>query len=239
MHGVAVKVPDLKGKSPADLKNIEKTVALEFIINDTVYVVDEKKGTVIEQNPQAGSEVKQSRKIYVTINAFKPPAIKMPRLIDVSLRQAKAVLETYGLEVGNISYEPDFAKDAVLKQLYRGRLINPGDPVPLESKIDLVLGDGLKGEKIMLPDFIGLLRKDAINKINQNSLSIGSEVYDKTVTDTASAIVYRQFPVYKPDEKVNMGRAIDLFFTQDDSKIQSAKDSLQQRMNNSNEEDDE
>jgi beta-lactam-binding protein with PASTA domain len=239
MHGVAVKVPDLRCKTPTELKKLEESVELEFIVNDSVYVVDEKKGTVIEQNPQAGSEVKQNRKIYVTINAFKPPTIKMPKLIDYSLRQAKAVLETYGLEVGNIEYEPDFAKDAVLKQLYRGRIINPGDPVAQESKIDLVLGDGLKGEKVALPDFIGLLRKDALNKISQNSLSIGSEIFDKSVTDTAEAIVYRQFPVFKNDEKVNMGRAIDLFYTQDDSKIKSAKDSLDLRLNNLDEDEEE
>ncbi|HRG58180.1 MAG TPA: PASTA domain-containing protein [Bacteroidia bacterium] len=236
-HDIVVKVPELKGKSPKDLKELEKTIDLEFIINDSVYVVDEKKGTVIDQNPSAGSEVKQNRKVYITINAFKPPAIKMPKLIDFSLRQAKAVLETYGLEIGNIKYEPDFAKDAVLKQFYRGREIKPGDPIVLESKIDLVLGDGLKGEKVELPDLIGLNRKEAINKITENSLSIGSEVYDKTVEDSSKAIVYRQFPIYSSNDKVNLGRAIDLFYTQDMSKIKSAKDSLKSRLNNIEEED--
>lgn len=238
-HGIAVAVPELKGKTPAELKELQKTIDLEFIINDSVYVFDEKKGTVIDQNPSAGSEVKQNRKVYITINAFKPPTIKMPKLIDVSLRQAKAILETYGLEIGNIKYEPDFAKDAVLKQLYRGREIHPGDPVVQESKIDLVLGDGLKGEKVNLPDLIGLNRSEAVNKITQNSLSIGSEVYDKSVTDTSKAIVYRQFPVFANDEKVNLGRAIDLFFTQDNSKIKLAKDSLKSRLSSQDEDDEE
>jgi hypothetical protein len=56
------------------------------------------------------------------------------------------------------------------------------------------------------------------------------------VADTAKAIVYRQFPVYGSDTKVNLGRAIDLFFTQDISKIKSAKDSLKLRLNNQDEE---
>jgi beta-lactam-binding protein with PASTA domain len=238
-HGIAVKVPELKGKTPKELKDLEKTIDLEFIINDSVYVFDEKKGTVIDQNPAAGSEVKQNRKVYITINAFKPPTIKMPKLIDFSLRQAKAVLETYGLEIGNIKYEPDFAKDAVLKQLYKGREIKPGDPVVQESKIDLVLGDGLKGEKVKLPDLIGLNRAEAVNKITENSLSIGSEVYDKSVIDTSKAIVYRQFPVFGSNEKVNLGRAIDLFFTQDNSKLKLAKDSLKSRLNNQEDENEE
>jgi beta-lactam-binding protein with PASTA domain len=178
----------------------------------------------------------QNRKVYVTINAFKPPTIKMPKLIDYSLRQATAVLETYGLVVGNLKYEPDFAKDAVLKQMYRGRIIEPGEPIVQESKIDLVLGDGLKGEKVNLPDMIGLTRKEAVNKIAENSLSVGSEVYDKSVVDTFKAVVYRQFPLYSVDTKVNLGRAIDLFFTQDVSKINSAKDSLKLRLNNQDEE---
>lgn len=236
-HGITVKVPELAGKTPKELKDLEATLDLEFIINDSVYVFDQKKGTVIDQNPSAGSEVKQNRKVYVTINAFKPPTIKMPKLIDFSLRQATAVLETYGLVVGNLKYEPDFAKDAVLKQLYHGREIKPGEAVMQESKIDLVLGDGLKGEKVNLPDVIGLSRKEAVNKIAENSLSIGSEVYDKSVEDTSKAIVYRQFPQYSSDTKVNLGRAIDLFYTQDVSKIKLAKDSLKLRLNNQDEDD--
>jgi beta-lactam-binding protein with PASTA domain len=231
-HGITVKVPSLIGKSPQELKDLEKTLELEFIINDSIYVFDQKKGTVIDQNPSPGTEVKQERKVYVTLNAFKPPTIKMPKLIDYSLRQATAVLETYGLVVGNLKYEPDFAKDAVLKQLYKGREIKPGEPIVQESKIDLVLGDGLKGEKVNLPDLIGLNRKEAVNIIENNSLSVGSEVYDKSVTDSAKAIVYRQFPIYKSDEKVNLGRSIDLFYTQDISKIKLAKDSLKQRLIN-------
>lgn len=238
-HGITVKVPELIGKTPGELKSLENTLDLEFIINDSIYVFDQKKGTVIDQNPTAGSEVKQNRKVYVTINAFKPPTIKMPKLIDYSLRQATAVLETYGLLVGNLKYEPDYAKDAVLKQLYKGREIKPGEPIVQESKIDLVLGDGLKGEKVSLPDVIGLTRKEAVNKITENSLSIGSEVYDKSVEDTAKAIVYRQFPLYSSDTKVNLGRAIDLFFTQDISKIKSAKDSLKSRLNAKDDEDEE
>jgi len=237
-HGITVKVPALTGKTPKELKDMENTLDLEFIVNDSIYVFDQKKGTVIDQNPAAESEVKQGRKVYVTINAFKPPTIKMPKLIDYSLRQATAVLETYGLVVGNLKYEPDFAKDAVLKQLYKGREIKPGEAIVQESKIDLVLGDGLKGEKVDLPDLIGLTRKEAINKIAENSLSVGSEVYDKSVVDTVKAIVYRQFPVYSSDSKVNLGRSIDLFFTQDISKIKLAKDSLKIRLNNDEEDND-
>jgi beta-lactam-binding protein with PASTA domain len=235
-HGITVKVPTLSGKTPQELKALEKTLDLEFIINDSVYVFEAKKGTVIDQNPTGGSEVKQNRKVYITINAYKPPTIKMPKLIDFSLRQATAVLETYGLEVGNLKYEPDFAKDAVLRQLYKGREIEPGEPIVQESKIDLVLGDGLKGEKVTLPDLIGMLRKQAVNKIKENALLLGSEVYDKSVEDTSKAIVYRQFPIFDIEAKVNQGRSIDLFYTQDISKIKLAKDSLKLRLNNDEDE---
>lgn len=236
-HGVSVKVPELEGKTPKELKELENTLDLQFIIIDSIYVFDKVKGTVIDQNPSAGSEVKQNRKVYITINAFKPPTIKMPKLIDFSLRQATAVLETYGLEVGNLKYEPDFAKDAVLRQLYKGREIKPGESIVQESKIDLVLGDGLKGDKVDLPDLIGLKKSKALNILAENSLSIGSEVYDKSVEDSSKAIVYRQFPIFESNAKVSMGRAIDLFYTQDNSKIKLAKDSLKLRLNNHDEED--
>ncbi|MCC6252033.1 MAG: PASTA domain-containing protein [Bacteroidia bacterium] len=228
-HGIKVKVPDVSGLKPQQVKELSNKYDLKFMIVDSVYSSDKERGTVIDQNPSPGSEVKQNRKVYLTINSFHPPTIKMPKLIDLSYRQAKSILETYGLVPGNIIYEPDYAKDAVLKQLYKGRELKPGDPVVLESKIDLVLGDGLKGEKIDLPYLIGSKRNEALNILKQNSLTIGAEVFDKSVNDTTAAIVYRQFPTYYNNAQVSKGRSVDLFFTQDASKIKQAQDSVKLR----------
>ena len=45
-----------------------------------------------------------------------------------------------------------------------------------------------------------------------NSSGISANFYfDKDVKDTASAIVYRQYPSALNDEKINMGESMDIF----------------------------
>jgi len=115
LHGKTIPVPNLKGKKMEVVEKMLQELDLKFMVIDSVYVAEKPKGSVIEQNPAPGFQVKKSRTVYLTLNAFNPPKVKLPELKDVSLRQATAMLETYGLEVGNLSYVPDFAKDAVIE----------------------------------------------------------------------------------------------------------------------------
>ena len=219
LHGKTIEVPDLKGKSMKAAADAIEDMDLRYVVVDSIFDEENKPGTVVEQNPAAKFMVKQGRTVYLTVNAFNPPKVQMPNLIDVSLRQASAMLETYGLEVGNLKYVPDYAFNAVLHQLYKGRDIQPGTQIMKNSKIDLVLGDGLKGEKIPVPNLIGMTREEAQREIKAGSLDVGALVYDNSVKDTAQAQVYKQTPNYSSSAMINPGRSIDLFFTQDKSKI--------------------
>jgi beta-lactam-binding protein with PASTA domain len=223
LHGKTIEVPDIKGLTlQAAAKAIEEK-ELRYSIVDSIYDADNKPGTVVEQNPSPLFKVKQNRTVYLTVNAFNPPKVQMPNLIDVSLRQASAMLETYGLEVGNLKYVPDYAYNAVLKQLYKGREIAVGTQIMKNSKIDLVLGDGLKGEKIPVPNLIGMTREEAESAVKAHSLDLGAMVYDNTVKDSLQAKVYKQTPAFSSSAMINPGRSIDLFFTEDEAKISIPK----------------
>lgn len=219
LHGKTIEVPDLKGKLIKDAAKTIEQMELRYVVIDSIYDEDQKPGTIVEQNPSPNFKVKQNRTVYLTVNAVNPPKVQMPNLIDVSLRQASAMLETYGLETGNLKYIPDYAFNAVLKQLYKGREIKPGTLIMRNSKIDLVLGDGLKGEKVPLPSLLGLTRKEAESALVAASLVPGAEVFDSSVKDTSLAKVYKQTPVFSNGAMINPGRSVDLFFTQDASKI--------------------
>lgn len=217
-HGQSVDVPDFKGKNIAGLNNFIADKPFRYMITDSVFVNDKPKGTVLEQTPAPGFKVKENRTIYLTVNAMNPPKIKMPNLVDASLRQALSLLETYGLKPGKIEYKPDFAKNAVLEQHYKGKKIEAGKDLPHGATIDLVLGDGLGDEEVKVPFLVGLCRKDALSELSTASLTVGSEVFDESVKDSSKAKIYRQIPVCS-SKKINMGRPIDLFYTQDESKI--------------------
>jgi len=142
-HGEFVEVPELKGKS-LELVQIElKDKDLNMVVQDSAnYNPKYPKYSVIEQQPEAGSLVKEDRKIYLTLNPSGFKKVGIPSIIKSTLRQARPTLEALGFEVGTITYIDDIAKDEVISISYKGKPIKAGTLLEKTSKIDLVLGNG-------------------------------------------------------------------------------------------------
>jgi len=142
-HGEFKQVPDLKGKTlnVAEIELNDNDLRLE-IQDSANYNPNYPKYSVIEQYPLAGAQVKQDRKIYVTVNPSDYRKVALPNIVRRTFRQAKPTLEALGFEVGNISYKDDIGKDEVLAMSFEGKNMNEGDMLPMTSKIDLVLGNG-------------------------------------------------------------------------------------------------
>lgn len=217
MHGETVTVPDLKGYTIEEVAEMMDQRGLRFEVVDSVYDPKLKAGAVLEQEPKPESQVKLNRMLYLTINASNPPKVKMPDLIDVSLRQAVAILESSGLKVGNLTYVPDIAQNAVLAQEFKGKKLEPGELVAKGSAIDLVLGKE-SDEMVQIPNLLNLSLEDAFTALYAASLNPGSVIKDETVKDSTQARVYRQLPAFFDGNLVNMGSSVDLFITQSQDK---------------------
>ena len=142
-HGEEIKVPDL---SKMKLEIAEEKLdeeGLEVFLLDTVEFKPEfPPYTIVEQDPIAGSKVKNGRKIYVKLNAGGYAMVTFPDLKNKTFRQATNALRALGLVEGELKYVPDMAKDIVLEVSYNGRPVKAGDKLMKNSKIDFVLGDG-------------------------------------------------------------------------------------------------
>lgn len=209
-HGESLSVPDLKGYTLEEVKEICQEKNLRYVVIDSVYVPDVRYFTVVEQNPRPYSKVKRKRKIYLTICSDTPPRVKLPDLRDVTLRQAISILQSYGLKLGELEYVPDIGKNLVLKVKKNGRILSPGDFVSKGSKIDLVLGDGLSSEKVAVINVVGLTYDEAIFALSGIGLNIGAVILDQAVRDTASCIVYKQYPE-PSDVMIPQGDAVDIW----------------------------
>ena len=218
-HNITIKVPDFTGKPIAELNDFIKDKKLRYQIIDSIYSTQQTPGTIIKQDPEKESEVKENRVIYLYVTSMLPPQIEMPKLVDRSVRQAVAMVESYGLKA-NIKYVADACKNCVIKQFYKGKEIAPGTPVKKGSVIELQVGKGSNNETISLPNLLGLNFCDAKNKIQSSSLQIGNIMADKSVEDSCEAIVYRQTPAFGKDKELNTGAKIDLYITADKKKIE-------------------
>lgn len=210
-HGESIAVPDFRGLNEEKARALSEENNLELVIVDSLYEIGKKPGTILDQDPAPKTNVKEGRSIYITLNASLPPKVKMPNLIDVSLRQAEAMLESYGLKVGRTTFKPDLAKNAVLEQLYKGVNITPGKEINKGAAIDLVLGNGEGTAEVPVPDLTGLTRGEANFVLKGSSLLLGNVRYDAGVKDTLAATIYRQIPAADESAVIAQGETIDIY----------------------------
>ncbi|MFI5220443.1 MAG: PASTA domain-containing protein [Bacteroidia bacterium] len=214
-HGDTVTVPDLRGLPISGVEKFLSGKALRYKISDsTLYDINKPPGTVIEQDPPPLEKVKENRTIYIAITRTLAPQIKMPNLIDVSFRQAEAILVTYGLKPGKTIYKPDLCKNCVLSMQLDGKLLQPGDEIKKGSVIDFVLGDGFGNTRVNVPDLVGLTYEEALFVLKASSLNAGAIMCDHSVRDTMSSVVYKQIPAADNSGVISQGEAVDLFLTQ-------------------------
>jgi beta-lactam-binding protein with PASTA domain len=221
-HGQSRPVPDFVGLTMDQTTHLAKKSKVRFQIIDSVYTSEVPRGCIAEQNPKVGFKVKKWRNIMLTINAFNPEMVAMPNLVNLPKRQAIALIESSGLEMGTPRYIPDISIDVVIKQLYNGREIQEGDSIQKGSVIDLVLGKGLSNQRTSVPDLIGMNFESAKNRIFGASLTLVTSIYDNTIisgADSANAFVYKQNPDFSNDATLQLGSSIYLWLTVDSAKL--------------------
>ncbi|MEX0287563.1 MAG: PASTA domain-containing protein [Flavobacteriaceae bacterium] len=142
-HGEFVEVPDLSKMSVMDMRKVIEEADLRYEVLDSAnYNPDYPRFSIIEQNPPAGNKVKQNRKIYVTVNPSGYKKVTVPKVIQVTQRNAASMLRAVGLDVQRVTYIDELGKDMVYYIKFKGKRINEGDKLPKTSKIELVCGNG-------------------------------------------------------------------------------------------------
>lgn len=213
-HGTGLPVPKLKGLPIDKAIAILEEQGFEYQV-DSVYVGDAAPGTVIEQDPDPGTNVKENRKIYLTMVTVKAPPIALPDIDQMPYIQAVATLQNSGLKVGDTTYRSDIALNVVLEAQLAGQIIRAGTKIPKGSKIDLILGDGVGAAEVDVPDLLNQ-DLDAVRFVLRNSnLGLGTITYQGAITDSSNVIVVSQSPM-KSDSvsKVSIGTKINVTVSQ-------------------------
>lgn len=212
MHNQYLDVPDFTNYHISELDSIVNKNNLRFIIIDSIFDSKKENGVVVNQDPKPSSKVKKNRKIYLTITSLKNRKVIFPDIYDLTLRQAVRELNTSGLEIGKLEYIANLARNKVLNFTVNGIPIKHGQEIFEGTTIDLVIGKGLVGEDVMIPNLIGLSRIEANIVLKSASLNIGVEVFKENIQDSSSVIVYKQSPVAGKDRKISLGSSINIFY---------------------------
>ena len=132
-------IPNLIGKSEEDAKKMIEDYGFEL---GTVKEKEshEEKGTVIEQDPSAGSEGKQGDTINITISDGSGKEMgEVPYVLGMSEDEARAAIEEAGFKVGDVSEGVSSAYDngQVMWQEY-----NSGTSLEKGTVIDIKISGG-------------------------------------------------------------------------------------------------
>ena len=116
------------------------------------------------------------------------------------------------MKVGKLEYQPDIATNKVLDFKVNGMAIEIGQELYYGTIIDLVVGQGLSNEKVVVPNLIGLSRVEANIILKSTSLNIGLEYFNNVISDSNYAIIYKQYPQAIESKEISIGSSIDLYF---------------------------
>lgn len=141
-HGQSIEIPVLVGLSFDEAQKILDEMGLEVVVADSLFDSKIPTGSVIESDPMAGIQVKNGRRVYLTLNALTPPLAMIPNLTDISFLKASIDLKSKGFIIGRIIKKQDIAKDFVIAGEFNGRTLKEGEKLPMGTIIDLVVGTG-------------------------------------------------------------------------------------------------
>ena len=231
-HGETISVPDIIGMSVDELDEFLGKRNLRFEVTaDSSYSPDFPGLAVLRQVPSPNTTVKENRKIYVTLNAENPPKVRMPDLIDKSLKSAMMTLNSYDLKLGKIKHIPDPFL-VILEVRSNGQEVLAGEKIEKGSFIDLIVGNGFGNTIFQAPNLIGLDQEEAEFVIIGSGLNVGKiRITDKSLAgfkavdslgndiieyrNISPETVQNQYP--KAEVQIKIGDPIDIWIYKPDS----------------------
>lgn len=115
--GEEIEMPELKGMTKSEAQAKLERIGLKLDAVKEVYS-DEPAGTVLSQDPRAGTKINKGKSVDITVSQGKEKkTVTVPELVGGTLSQATSSITSKNLKVGNITRQVSKqAKDTVISQ---------------------------------------------------------------------------------------------------------------------------
>lgn len=219
-HDTYITVPSVVGKTVEQAKALKESRFVELYVVDSVSRFDDSKkpGEILFQDPPANSKAKKYRKVYLTIKARENKEARFPWVWDKQANIARGQLRRANFIIEREETKPDKAAGTVLEvRLAENNKIikryDDKDDVYMfkeGTKVILVVAEG-SGPAVEVPSFVCMTYDQAVSTIQSLEFSTGSVIFSGNISDTASAVVWRQSPAFADEATINKGDPIDLW----------------------------
>ena len=206
VSGTESKVPNVVGKNKDEAIKILQDANFNPIVQTSRFDQNYQKDEVISQKPIADIIVKENRRIYLTVSGGDP-IVKMPSLINKTIRDATITLERFGLILGKIdSVESEFPSATIVEQQYfEGREIAKGSTVNLKVSIGPRVG------MVRVPNLLLKSLSEAESILKSNSLRLGNKLYIYSASYLPNTVADQE---PSEDTLIKIGDSVNVVLTQ-------------------------
>ncbi len=202
-NAVVYEVPAVLGLTKEDAEASIKALAAKADVRYTEEYSDTiEEGKVMQQYPQAGSEVEESSVVLLTIS-LGPESFEIPNVYGLTEEQADKKLKELGLK---LKHEYVASDDIEL-----GRVIetNPARQTIAKSgdTVTVMVSSGSENKKSTVPNLIGLTEKAATDALTKEGLVKGDVSYESSDTYEKGIVTYQS---NTEGQMVDSGTLIDI-----------------------------
>ena len=182
-----LKVPNVVGLDYATAQQRLAQSGFDAEQGETRFHATAPKGTVLDQNPPAGSKDAAGSKVTLAVSGGQRMAT-VPNVVGMARPDAERVLDQAGFDVGDVTEQPgQNARGEVLDTRPRA-----GTETPIPGPVQLILSSG--PATIQVPDVVGRSFAQARQLLTQLGLTVGDVTSPNGGTPDAGAIVMSQSP---------------------------------------------
>lgn len=229
LHGESIEVPSVVGLSTQDAERLLSTRSLKLQVIDERDEENKPRSSILEQYPQSGEKVKESRTIYIIVNAAKAGNVQLyyKSVIGVPLSTVEQKLSNLKLKVKDIQLIDGRGENTIAEIRLNDRiLLKEADPtrgikpptapaeIPKGSAVTLVVYKGENNKLRSVPDVMCQTYSAAELSIKGSQFIMGDHRFESDVVDSAGAYVVSQDPLpnamHLPGTPVRLKLAKDL-----------------------------
>ena len=211
-----VVVPNLLSNNINDVPALLAGRNLRFEVIDSVYNPNLIEGTVIYQDPMpsdsSGLNVKADRLIKLRVSK-QSRLVEVPYVVSRSERFAEATLNSRGFRT-KITYVPSKEdQGSVIDQKIKGTPVSRGLKAPINTMVELFVGQRSGEETTLLPNLVGLTISAAESRLKNASALRFFAVCGDCVTqqDSLNAVVVSQSPTAGDSTLIPAGATVTVF----------------------------
>lgn len=220
-HGQKLEMPRFIDMHVDDARSIAKKKTFQVVVTDSVHIIGQPGGMILDQNPSAGSFVKENRKIYVRTTKYRPDKIKskdLPVLYGSNYNQKRKELSQRGITTKIKDYKYDSGEpDHILEVWYKDQILF--DANIARNDVEIEKGGTLEvvlskrtGGSIEIPDLTCYKLKEARYVLEESKLNMGS-IEGGGDGNVEEYYIIGQSPSYSPGTTITMGESINVILS--------------------------